>query len=396
MSSAYRPREDKAWNYLRPPPHVLPYIQFRHISGESYECVILDGHRGKTMSNSDDPPNSWRTSDIFEPHATIPNAWKFISRMDDRITLLNGEKVLPLSIEGRIRQHALVREAVMFGIDREVPGLLLFKATGTSQIDNESYLDEVWPTIEYANSHAEAFSQIAREMVVVVAEDVECPSTDKNSIKRGLVYKEFAQTIDDTYTAAAKVSKVQSLSLTVPELEEWVLDTVRSQGYTIKDATTGFFEIGMDSLQAIRLRWLILSNINLGGREDQCAPMVVYDCGNAQKLARRLYAIRTGEDSEADEESSTEFMQAMIDKYSSFSRFKNHATSQAGKEVVVSWHSHMKTCVLILTLLDDNRSHWFPRRSYSRGSGSLQQCWNNLRTRTSRSKQQRKTYRPLE
>lgn len=78
-------------------------------------------------SNSNDPPNSYHTSDLFIPHPVIKNAWKPIGRLDDRITLLNGEKVLPLAIEGRITQHKYVREAVVFGVDRSVPGLLLFK-----------------------------------------------------------------------------------------------------------------------------------------------------------------------------------------------------------------------------------------------------------------------------
>ncbi len=70
------------------------------------------------MSNSDDPPNSYHTSDLFVAHATIPNAWKFIGRLDDRITLTTGEKVLPLEIEGCIMQESIVSEAVMFGVER--------------------------------------------------------------------------------------------------------------------------------------------------------------------------------------------------------------------------------------------------------------------------------------
>jgi acyl-coenzyme A synthetase/AMP-(fatty) acid ligase len=104
---------------------VVPFIRFFPVVEELYECVVLDGHKGKTMSNSDDPPNSWRTNDLFTPHPTIPNAWKFMSQMDDRITLLNGEKVLPIVIEGRVRQHPLIKEAVAFGIDREIPGLFV-------------------------------------------------------------------------------------------------------------------------------------------------------------------------------------------------------------------------------------------------------------------------------
>ncbi|KAF3916714.1 hypothetical protein ABW20_dc0106499 [Dactylellina cionopaga] len=327
LSSAYRPREDKAWNYLRPPAHVAPYIMFKPIDGEKYECIVLDGHKGKTMSNSDDPPNSWRTNDLFVPHPTLPNAWKFVGRMDDRITLINGEKVLPLSIEARIRHHPLVREAVMFGIDREVPGLLLFRALKTSHLEDQEFLDQIWPAVEYANSHAEAFSQITREMVAIIPEGVKCPLTDKSSIKRGLIYREFASVIDSTYAAAGSANKAQSLQLTIPELENWILRTVKSQGYEIEDVHSDFFSAGMDSLQAIHLRGLILSNIDLGGHESEFTSMMVFDGGNAERLARKLYAIRTkgGVDDEQGWAIST--MKTFIEKYSNFEKCESHIDS---------------------------------------------------------------------
>jgi len=258
--------------------------------------------------------------------------------MDDRITLLNGEKVLPLTIEGRIRQHALVREAVVFGIDREVPGLLLFKALGTSQLNNEEFLDQVWPVIEMANSQAEAFSQITRDMVVVLPEDLECPLTDKNSIRRGVIYKEFAQIIDATYEALQKVNKVQSLCLSVPELEEWILDTGKSLGLEIENATTEYFTVGMDSLQAIHLRGLILKNIDLGGNESRCTSMIVYDCGNTEQLARRLFAIRTGGQVENEQELTRSLAKSFIDKYSSFATCNGHVNGSLEKTLEEGHH----------------------------------------------------------
>ncbi len=100
---------------MRPLPHVKPYLLMRPVDGEICEAIVLDGLKSKVISNSDDPPNSYHTSDLFVPHHMISDAWKFVGRLDDRITLLNGEKVLPLPIEGRIRRNPLVKEAVMFG-----------------------------------------------------------------------------------------------------------------------------------------------------------------------------------------------------------------------------------------------------------------------------------------
>jgi long-subunit acyl-CoA synthetase (AMP-forming) len=151
------------------------------------ECIVLDGHRAKQVSNSDSPPNSFHTSDLFVAHPTVPNAWKFLGRSDDRVTLLNGEKVLPLPIEGSIIRHPFVKEAVVFGVDRPVPGLLLFRSLEAGDVSDDEYLDVVWPAIAEANSKAEAFSQIGRDMVVVQGEDVPVPSTDKSTFKRAQV-----------------------------------------------------------------------------------------------------------------------------------------------------------------------------------------------------------------
>lgn len=270
------------------------------------------------MSNSDDPPNSWRTSDLFVPHPTIANAWKFVGRVDDRITLLNGEKVLPLVMEGRIRNNPLVREAVVFGIDHEVPGLLLFRALGTGHLKDQEFLDQVWPVIHDANDGADTFSHISREMVAIIPEHVECPLTDKHSIKRGDIYQTFASVIDATYEAAGSSKKSQHHQLTIPGLEEWILRALRDEGYHIENVTTDFFSVGVDSLQASHLRSRILKEIDLGGHESECTSMIVFDCGNTERLARRLYAIRNGDDVEDEQGKTISAMRSLIDKYSNF------------------------------------------------------------------------------
>src|SRR4051794_8798126 len=100
-----RSSEDKAWNYLRPLPAVAKFLYFEPQGPDTYECVVLDGLPSKVVSNSSNPPNSFRTKDLFSPHPTIPNAWKYLGRSDDRVTLVNGEKVLPLPFEHQVRQN---------------------------------------------------------------------------------------------------------------------------------------------------------------------------------------------------------------------------------------------------------------------------------------------------
>ncbi|KAI9743887.1 MAG: hypothetical protein M1818_002621 [Claussenomyces sp. TS43310] len=326
FSSLNRPREDKAWDYMRAPPHVAPFIHMKPVDGKICECVVLDGHKGKVMSNSNDPPNSYHTRDLFIAHDTIPNSWKFVGRLDDRVTLINGEKVLPLPIEGRIQQHPLVKEAVVFGIDRAVPGLLLFRAKTASNLSDEEFVEGVWPAIEDANTHAEGFSQISREMVAVIPDDVDCPSTDKSSIKRAQVYRDFAPIIDKVYIKLEN-STGGILKLTVPELEHWIISSFRGLGIDLPSVNADFFAAGVDSLKAIQMRGLIVKELDLGGNVSMCNSLIVYYCGNAQKLAKTLYTIRTGEGGVEDADSRIETMSTMIQQYTSFD---NHVPGCAG------------------------------------------------------------------
>lgn len=105
-----------------------------------FEFVYLKEYPSLTASNSDDSPDSFHSKDLVTPYKIIPKAWKFLGRLDDRVTLINGEKVLPLPIEGRVRKIPLVQEAVVFGIGRSIPGLLLFRAEAARDISDEAVI----------------------------------------------------------------------------------------------------------------------------------------------------------------------------------------------------------------------------------------------------------------
>ena len=98
-----QPPGDNMWNYIRTPPLIAQFIWMKPLGDETYECVFLHGLPSLVASNSDDPPQSFHSKDIFLRHPTM-DAWKQIGCLDDRLTLTNGKKVLPVPMEGRIRQ----------------------------------------------------------------------------------------------------------------------------------------------------------------------------------------------------------------------------------------------------------------------------------------------------
>lgn len=285
---------NNSWNYIRVYANIRNHIHMSPLGDNLFECVYLKGHPAlSTTEVSDDPfPGSWHSRDVFTPHSTIPNIWKYVTRLDDSVTLINREKVLPLPIEGRMREDPLVREAAVVGIDRPVPGLLVFRAIGTDTPSEEMYLDAIWPSVVEANSRAEAFSQITRDMIKVLPLETTYPQTDKGSIIRAQIYKVFGSGIETLYTKADTKS-TGCLKMDFPTLEDWILTTFRSTiGIALPSPSANFFSSGVDSLKAIQMRRLIQQTLDLSGAT--LNPNIVYEKANARDLALYLFALPGG------------------------------------------------------------------------------------------------------
>ncbi|KAI1773294.1 acetyl-CoA synthetase-like protein [Hypoxylon cercidicola] len=301
---------DDSWDYVRIYANVRKYVQMDPLGDNQFEAVYLRGHPGLFNIDSD----SWRSRDVFVPHPSLPDVWKYVTRLDDRVTLSNGEKVLPLPIEGCIRQHELVREAVVAGIDKPLPGVLLFRTESSDDLSDEAYLEAVWPTIVEANSRAEAFSQITKDMVYILGSDVQYPRTDKGIVIRAQVYKHFAAEIEEMYTRLDDGAE-GTLRYGIEGLEGFIKGLYEDiMGTTLDSVDTDFFTAGIDSLNAIQMRRRIQKTLYLGGQK--LSNNVVYERGNVRSLARHLYSLAQG--AEDEDEDREPLMHELIDKYSKF------------------------------------------------------------------------------
>ncbi|KAL4918623.1 hypothetical protein BDW62DRAFT_210450 [Aspergillus aurantiobrunneus] len=301
LMTSDRPAGDKLWNYVRPLKGSQPYLRMGVLEDGSYECIVLDGLPSKVSSNCDDPPNSFRTRDTFLKHPNLPNAWKYLGRIDDRVTLVNGEKVLPVPIEHRIRQSKFVKDNLVFGVGKPLPGLLIVPSAECQNMAKDEILNIVWPDIEAANKKSEAFSQISRDMVIVLAVGCTYPATDKGTMIRNRSYKKFSDLIEDAY---------QRL-----EEEKYLLVLFRADlGFTGLGSDSGFFEAGVDSLQAIKARGIIKKDLDIGS--SKLGHKVVFDFANIRKLAAHLHALHPGD--QQDEEDELAVMSRLVDKYSCF------------------------------------------------------------------------------
>jgi hypothetical protein len=333
-TSRNRPADDPNWNYLRITPSVKPHVQMRPIGDSKYESVFLPSLSQLSASNSDDPvPGSFHSKDIFTPHPTIPDTWKFLGRLDDRITLINGEKVLPIPIEGRVKHDPLVREAVVFGIEKTIPGILIIRSDAARDMSDTEYIDAIWPSVQEANANAEAFSQISKEMILPFPSETEYPITDKGTFIRAQVYQKFADEIEEVYRRFENTEK-GTLKLEGQALETYLVKICTEElGLHIANPEVDFFTAGMDSLQSIQARGLILRDVFMGGNAGRLGHNVVFESGNISRLAKKLEAVRKGEEVESED-----ILGAMRNAIAEESNFVAHVPgpSTLGKSIVVS------------------------------------------------------------
>lgn len=278
-SARAKPGSDKAWNYVRESDTLTPFLHWIPRVGPNlnlYECCVRDGWPAKLTSNM--PDGSYATKYLFEPHPTLPHAWKYVARLDDTVALVNGEKFSPVALESRIRSDPWVTEAVVFGAGRPYIGALLVASKLTAGKTNDQVLDHIWPVVEAGNRQSEAYGRLSRNMIVVLPPDTVYPATDKGSI----IDKNDAEIQIDA----------------------------------------DFFGMGMDSLQAIRLRQEIVRHVDVGGHK--LGSNVVFDHPSIGKLGAFLHRCQSGSSTNSNDinkkESTTveNEMRALIEKFSTF------------------------------------------------------------------------------
>jgi thioester reductase-like protein len=348
IMTSFRSPEDLEWNYCRLNPPVSEHVLMDEIAPGVFECVALESLKTRVAINSDDPPNSFRSRDLFAPHPTRRNLWKYLSRLDDRLTLVNGEKVLPLPVEGRIRQDRMVQEAAVFGIGRSVPGVIVFRSHDAKDMSDDEFFEAIWPAVEDANARAESFSRVPKELVVLVAADTEYPKTDKGTFIRAKIYDQFKKEIETKYSDFEN-GCLGDLTFEIPELEKWLLSEFRKELGVSLDLDTDFYQAGIDSLQSTRMWSSIKKQIDLGGNHASLSRNVLYETATVRGLAQHLYSMRTGESKTQEDEIAV--MEQLISKYSTFKQHEPCAATTDNKDAVLLTGATGTVGIHILTKL---------------------------------------------
>lgn len=311
--TSVRPAGDKAWDYVRVPPSFKSFVKFEERGPGIFELVALTGLPSKVASNR--PDGSYATKDLFSPHPTISDAWKYIARLDDTIVLMNGEKVTPIAFEQSVRDSRYVTEAVMFGSGKARVGMMIIPSPALQHKPMNEVENLLVPVVAKANELVPSYAQISWDMVRVLPAGVTYPRTDKGTVIRAAFYREFSTQIEEIYESA-EISSGE-LCLDEAELKQYIrkeLSTIVPSAMDSLEDDTDFFSVGLDSLQAIRLRAVLGKNIQTNGQK--LTSNIVFDHPSIALLAKELYRLRTG--GEAHVISTAAQMEALIEKYSQF------------------------------------------------------------------------------
>ena len=242
--------------------HPSGRVDMQPSEDEAYEMVLhrdpsLQGIRSLSCNFPD--VEEWHTRDLFRPHPTKPNLWGFHGRTDDIIVLSNGEKFNPSPSEAIIAGHHLLSGAVIVGLGRFQPALLV-EPRGGVDIPTESLLAEIWPTVEQANAQAPGHARVIRSMIVVANESKRLERAGKGTIIRKMTADKFAPELEALYSEDNLAGRGPVLTATndLSSIQSFVHAAVQSSFRVpeLKD-DDDLYVLGLDSLKTVEIAGIL-------------------------------------------------------------------------------------------------------------------------------------------
>ncbi|KAI0188770.1 putative NRPS-like enzyme [Xylaria flabelliformis] len=296
-------REEGGWRYIR--FHPCTGALFEEITSGVYELVI----RRQADINKQPSFSIWgfedlaeyRTRDLFEPHPTIPDTWRWRARADDIIVFLNGEKTNPVSMEQFVvaNNPTLVSGAIVIGVQRFQAALIIEPKDLTanmSMAEKAALIERVWPSVLEANKTVPAHAKVEKSLILV-ADRKGFIRAGKGTIQRAASVAQYTDEIDKLYRIAevtldeeedqdSAVVELGSVDITdTDSVSRLIWNTARGlTGWTDLDESANFFEMGMDSLQALQLGRALRKSLRVGS----LALSTIYQNPSALQLAQAL------------------------------------------------------------------------------------------------------------
>ncbi|KAK8087449.1 male sterility protein-domain-containing protein [Apiospora phragmitis] len=302
--------QDKEWQFLRAPADkndALLAFEPRGDDGLSELVALPDW---PLLAKTNRPDGSYATADLFEPHPSLPGAWRYHSRSDTQITLANGKKFDPSPLEGAILAAASthLRDILVFGGGRDYPGALLFPRGGHVTSESE-VVEAVWPVIQKLNKDSQSHARLSKAMLVAVVmagteegEEKSLPKSSKGTIMRRQAEDRHGDLIEKSYKGVSgglgESSHYVSNDDDVPSAIAGTFAQVLGQDL---DPSQDLYGQGVDSIACIQIRKAIECNL----LPDGSGPLpinIIYDCATINELVDHVLHVRWQQQSPSPDE----------------------------------------------------------------------------------------------
>jgi hypothetical protein len=145
-------------------------------------------------------------ADLFSPHPTKPNHWKFECRITDLIELSPGNQINPLPFEQCVSGHPLVEFTMLFSATDQPIGsrnklIVLIQLHDpllpTDIAGRNKRLDTIWPSVKEANSILNDDLVVESKMVMFATPEKPFVTDDMGEIVRSETEKLYATEIEE-------------------------------------------------------------------------------------------------------------------------------------------------------------------------------------------------------
>jgi nucleoside-diphosphate-sugar epimerase len=321
LAPFYVPSDEYDWHYFRLRKDIWELLK-----------VQLDSASSETGS-----AQSWRLSlqpwgwterfnlqDILisrPPSSTTE--FCVVGRSDDLIRLSTGEKVRPGILELALVQDERVKAAVAFGDGQFEIGILVEPVHEIPEPEYVGFRDSMWAIIEKLNGQMDFHARVSSPHAVLITQPRSLPRSDKGTVLRREVYQRFEVEIAQIYAKLDSVTGsgfIFHLDSLEQDLRSVVQDSLQGKIRNEQwDDRSDFFELGMDSLEATKLRRRLVASRLEGDGEDQdrlsfqnIAHDFVYRHSSIAKMAR---AIRKANQREPGLEADEDDLSKWVDMY---------------------------------------------------------------------------------
>ena len=245
------------WGYME--WHPNEDLTMEPAEDEAYELVMHVNARTEGMShlNHNFPGiTQYRTKDLFRPHPTKPNMWRFHGRRDDIIVLSNGEKFNPVPMEIMAQGDPRVSGALVIGQGRFQAALLIEAKSGL--LDKATLKNNIWPLVEKGNSKLPSQGRISHSKILIADSKKPFQRAGKGTVVRKMTEIDFATEIDELYNAhgwdTQSIGPILKASYTHESVKRFVRALVAElfSGIETRDFDD-MYVLGLDSLKTIEI-----------------------------------------------------------------------------------------------------------------------------------------------